>query len=159
MPNHSPKKHEEGTYLGFDFGTKHLGIAVGQTITKTANPLSTLPMKKGAPNYELLDVIIEKWQPRGLIVGLPLQPDGSHSQTSLAAKRFGQNISQHYRLPIYYIEERLTSFQARQSLKDSPAFTQAGQNKDAIAAAIILQSWLNSPLKDNCCDEPFSSPI
>jgi putative Holliday junction resolvase len=156
MPN-SIKTRRDGTYLGFDFGTKHLGIAVGQTITKTANPLSMIPMKKGAPNYDLLDAIVEKWQPLGLIIGLPLQPDGTHSQTSLAAKRFGQDLGQHYRLPIYYIEERLTSFQARQSLKDSPALTQAGQNKDAIAAAIILQSWLNSPLKDNCCDEP--SPI
>ncbi len=135
---------DEGTYLAFDFGTKHLGIAVGQTITKTATPLLSLHVKKGIPHWDQLDDIIHKWQPRGLIVGLPLQPDGSPSLTSIAAHQFGESLQQHYPLPVYYIEERLTSVAARQSLKETPPLSHSQQNKDAIAAALILESWLNA---------------
>jgi putative holliday junction resolvase len=150
---HKSQTLEQGTYLAFDFGTKRLGIAVGQTITKTASPLLALNVKNGVPTWQQLDEVINKWQPRGLVVGLALQPDGSPSATSLAAQRFGKSLQQHTRLPVYYIEERLTSIAAQQRLKEDPPLSQAQQNKDAIAAAIILESWLNRESMGKSPDE------
>lgn len=133
------------TFLGFDFGTKYLGIAVGQSITATAQPLTTLKMLgQGQPNWQLLDPIIKEWQPSALIVGLALQPDGSHSATSRKAKAFGQLLAKRYDCPVKFIEERLTSVAARESAKGK--FNSIVQKKaeiDRISAAIILESWLN----------------
>lgn len=133
------------TFLGFDFGTKSLGIAVGQTITQTAQPLTTLKMQAGQPNWVLLDPVVKEWQPHGLIVGLALQPDGSHSNTSKLAYAFGQQLAQRYQQPVYYIEERLTSVAARSACQSRQSKTKAQKTEiDRISAAIILESWLNS---------------
>ena len=133
-----------GTYLAFDFGTKTIGIAVGQTITKTANPLTTISAVQGIPNFDQLRSIINEWLPKGLIVGLALQEDGSPSETSRAAERFGKRLAKEFKLPIFYTEERLTSVAALERLKESPPLVQSHRNKDAMAAAIILESWLNN---------------
>ena len=121
-----------GTYLGIDFGTKRIGLAVGQSITLTATPLITLK----ADDITRLSEIIKEWEPQGLIVGLALQPDGSHSQTSLIAKKWGIELKKRYDLPVYFIEERLSSVAAREKYPDT--------DKDAGAAAIILEGWLNA---------------
>lgn len=131
-----------GTYLGFDFGTKNIGVAVGQTITQTANPLTTLKAQNGKPNWTELGAILEEWQPRGLVVGLPLQPDGTHSPTSRKAQAFGENLWTRFHCPIYYVEERLTSVAASHTQKQSKGFMSGAPTQDAIAAMIILESWL-----------------
>jgi putative Holliday junction resolvase len=135
-----------GTFLGFDFGTKRIGIAVGQTVTQTASPLMTLSAQHGVPQWEQLARVIDEWQPKGLIVGLALQPDGSHSATSRLAQKFGRRLAARYRLPIFYTEERLTSVAANERINHS-LFTQS-RDQDAVAAAIILESWLNSQTKE-----------
>ncbi len=137
----------EGTFLGFDFGTKYLGIAVGQSITKTATPLLTLLVKNGIPHWPEIAQVIQEWQPKGFIIGLALQPDNSHSATSLKAQKFGARLQAQFSLPIYFIEERLTSVAAREKIRDNPKACHL-QDVDAIAAAIILESWLNNP-KEN----------
>lgn len=132
------------TYLGFDYGQKFLGLAVGQSITMTANPLTTLPMQKGKPNWPLIDDIVAQWRPHAFVVGLALQPDGGDSKTSKLAKSFGETLRQRYQKPTYYIDERLTSVAARESL-GIRSFPTAKQKLeiDRISAAIILESWLN----------------
>lgn len=133
--------------LGFDFGTKYLGIAVGQQVTQTARPLTTIKMLAGKPNWQLLDPLIQEWQPMGLVVGLALQPDGSHSKTSLLAEQFGHALRERYNLPLYFIEERLTSVAARTSFRNKKASKlPEKQEIDRISAAIILESWLNTNL-------------
>ncbi|MBI2791488.1 MAG: Holliday junction resolvase RuvX [Gammaproteobacteria bacterium] len=134
----------EGTFLGFDFGTKRLGIAVGQSITKTARPLIILSVHKGIPNWDELGKIVHEWLPKGLIVGLALQPDGSHSQTSLKAEKLGRQLEHHFNLPVYYIEERLTSVAAKERAKETSSSILMHRDLDAVAAAIILESWFNS---------------
>lgn len=132
------------TYIGFDYGQKFLGLAVGQSFTKTANPLTTIPMIKGKPNWFLIDNIINEWQPAGLVVGVALQPDGSDSKLSKLAKSFGESLTKRFQKPIYYIDERLTSATARASLgiQSFPSIKQKLEI-DRISAAIILESWLN----------------
>ncbi|MGD9593027.1 MAG: Holliday junction resolvase RuvX [Candidatus Berkiella sp.] len=132
-----------GTFLGFDFGTKYLGIAVGQTITQTARPLVTLVVHKGVPHWETLDKIIQEWQPQAFIVGLAIQPDGSHSATSKKALKFGKSLQSHYNIAVHYIEERLTSVAAKERIKENVAMTAIEKDLDAVAAAIILESWLH----------------
>ncbi|MBS0288815.1 MAG: Holliday junction resolvase RuvX [Proteobacteria bacterium] len=134
---------QEGTFLGFDFGTKFLGIAVGQSLTKTARPLITLSVGKGI-NYDQLTQIIETWLPQGLVVGLALQEAGEHSPTSRKAMKFGQKLAAYFNLPVYYIEERLTSVAARARIKESFCVEAIEKDLDAVAAAIILESWLTA---------------
>ena len=76
----------QGVYLAFDFGTKHIGVAVGQTVTQTTNPLATLQAYQGKPQWQEIADIIEQWHPKGLVVGMTLQLDGSQTPTSRLAQ-------------------------------------------------------------------------
>lgn len=136
-----------GTFLGLDFGTKRLGVAVGQSITKTARPLTTLMMQNGPPLREL-KALIDEWEPKGLVIGLALQMDGSHSKTSRLAQKFGQRLSAEFAIPVFYIEERLTSVAAQERIKDTSSTSPYSRDVDAVAAVIILESWLNSDSKE-----------
>lgn len=149
----------QGVFLGFDFGTKYIGIAVGQVITQTASPLTTLAARNGVPNWEKLNQIIEEWQPQGLIVGLALQLDGSHSPTSLLAKKFGQRLQKRYAIEIYYIEERLTTVAARERLKETYPDTFYQEDVDSMSAVIILESWLKSGFKEIAHHVSNTDPI
>lgn len=142
-----------GTFFGFDFGTKRLGIAVGQSVTKTARPLITLAMKNGVPPPELA-IHINEWQPKALVVGLALQPDGSHSTTSRLAQKFGQRLSVEYQLPVFFIEERLTSVAAEERIRNTNSTSLYNRDVDAVAAAIILESWLNRDSKEILANAP-----
>ncbi len=139
----------KGTFLGFDFGTKYLGVAVGQSITQTARPLITLRVNNGIPRWEELDKIIDEWQPCALILGLAIQPDGSHSNTSKKAMKLGQQLQAHYQLPVHYIEERLTSVAANERVRENPQASAIERDLDAVAACIILESWLHSNPKES----------
>lgn len=130
----------EGVYLSFDFGTKKIGCAIGQSLTRTASPLARLPAKNGTPPWDLVLRLIQEWEPLGLIVGLPLQPDGSHSPTSRSAQQFGKQLQTRFGIPVHFIEERLTTVAARERLQEIPY---AQRNVDSMAAAIILESWFN----------------
>lgn len=132
-----------GTFFGFDFGTKNIGVAVGQTVTDTANPLTTLKAQNGIPDWRQLDQLVEEWHPKGLVIGLSLQPDGTHSKTSLKALRFGEALKARFKLPIYTVEERLTSVAASHTLQQMRGFVSRHETQDAIAAVIILESWFN----------------
>jgi putative Holliday junction resolvase len=134
-------------YLGIDFGTKRIGIAVGQTLTQTATPLITLQTNQ--PDFwAQFQEIISTWSPQGLIVGLALQPDGSSSPISESALQFGRHLSKRFKVPVYFIEERLTSVEARQILKENPHLTKQ-HDKDTLAAALILESWFHQFSKDH----------
>ncbi len=136
-----------GIFLGFDFGTKYIGVAVGQTVTCTATPLLSLRAQNGVPSWDQVAALLQEWQPEGLIVGLALQLDGSQSPTSLAAQKFGRRLQNRFKLPIYFIEERLTTVAAREALKEKYPTSHYLQDVDAMSAAIILESWLNNPQK------------
>jgi putative Holliday junction resolvase len=123
------------TLLGLDFGLKHIGVAVGQTITRSATPMTTVNAADGRPDWTALDALIHEWQPERLIVGLPLNMDGTRSDMAKRAQRFANRMNARYRLPVEMRDERLTSQEAR-SLSDDP------DARHAIAAQLILKAWL-----------------
>ena len=133
-------------YLGFDFGYKRIGVAVGQRITRSASPLPTLDATSGVPHWPSLDKLVSQWRPKALIVGLPTCIDDSKLYTTSAAKRFARQLKTHYEIPVYLVDERLSTIEARSLL-----FERGGYNKikktqvDGVAACIILEQWLNHP--------------
>ena len=92
--------------LGFDFGMKRIGVAVGQTVTKTARPLETLKAKQGVPHWEKILKLIKTWQPDALIVGIPLNMDGTPQPLTEAAEQFANELKKRFELPVYGIDER-----------------------------------------------------
>jgi putative Holliday junction resolvase len=125
------------TLLGFDFGRQRIGVATGQTITGTATALTTLPSRDGRPDWDSIGDLIRNWRPDALVVGLPLHADGSDSDVTTAARRFIRQLEGRYRLPVYAMDERLSSHTAA-GLHDTQR-----SGVDAAAARIILQDWLD----------------
>jgi len=128
------------TLLGFDYGTQRIGIAIGQSITGTASALCTINSSHGKPDWDRITEIIEHWRPDALVVGLPLHDDGSDSDITKAARKFAHQLEGRYQLPVYLMDERLSSHAAKQHSKK----TTSNQELDAIAAMIILQNWLET---------------
>src|SRR5690348_12316688 len=102
--------------LGFDFGMKRIGVAVGQAITKSARPLTTLKANQGVPQWEVLNKLIKTWQPDALVVGIPLNMDGTEQPLTQAAAAFSNELKQRYGLPVYGMDERLSTKDARERL-------------------------------------------
>jgi putative Holliday junction resolvase len=130
------------TLLGFDYGKLRIGIAVGQDITGTATALCTLDCPDGRPDWDKISGLIAEWSPGSLVVGLPLHADGSDSATTRAARSFAGELEARYQLPVYAMDEHLSSHAAKEVRREMP-----GKNRDgidAIAARIILQNWLDN---------------
>ena len=131
------------TVLGFDFGMKRIGVAVGQTITQTANPIITLHAIDGIPNWSEIQNLIAEWGATHLVVGLPYQLDGSKQETTLSAQKFSRRLQNKFGLPVDLIDERLTTKSARQALHDQHNLNERSQI-DSYAAKLILESWLRN---------------
>jgi putative Holliday junction resolvase len=126
---------ETQTLICFDFGKIRIGVAVGQTLTGTATPLGTVHARKGVPDWKLIERYIDEWKPDALVVGKPLNMDGSGQPMTRASNQFVKELTNRFSQPIYRADERLTSFEARLRLKNT-------YNLDPVAAQIILESWL-----------------
>jgi putative Holliday junction resolvase len=135
-----------GVYLGFDFGFKRIGVAVGQRLTCSASPLTTLDAKQGIPDWTMVQKVITQWNPEALIVGLPTCIDDTELYTTAAARRFAKQLQKKFTLPIHLVDERLSTVEAREQV-----FAQGGYRKlkktpiDGIAACVILEQWLQCP--------------
>lgn len=130
------------TLLGFDYGTKRIGVAVGQDISRSVTPLTTLPSQNDKPDWDAISKLITEWQPDRLVVGLPLHLDGSVQPLTQKAQRFGNQLKGRYNLPVEMVDERLTSHEAEAELAARGGKV-AKADIDALAAALILQSWLD----------------
>ncbi|KTC84824.1 Holliday junction resolvase RuvX [Legionella brunensis] len=138
----------EGVYLGFDFGYKRIGVAVGQRITSSARPLTTIDAKSGVPNWDVLQKIITEWRPEALIVGLPTCIDDSKLYTTDAARNFAHQLQKRFSLPVYLVDERLSTVEARAQLFAEGGYRKIKQSQvDSFAACIILEQWLQFPTK------------
>lgn len=128
--------------LGFDFGTKRIGVAIGQTITQSARPLDTIQAKDGEPNWQAIEKVVNKWLPDALVVGIPLNMDGTEQAITHVAREFADALREHFAIPVYEIDERLTTKDAREQLFASGGYKalQGGQ-VDQVAAQLILQNW------------------
>lgn len=133
--------------LGFDFGTKRIGVAVGQELTATATAQETLQSRDGGPDWDGITRLIEEWQPDALVVGLPFNLDGSEHETTHLARRFGNRLAGRYNLPVFTIDERLSSVEAERILGERGRFSR--EEVDKLAAQIILESWLAQQADNN----------
>jgi len=127
--------------LGFDFGEKRIGVASGQSITSSSNPVTTLTSKNNKPDWPAIEALISEWKPDALIVGLPYYLDGTKSEMTERAEKFSRQLEGRFHLPVYTHNEALSSFEAEQFLQDKKK-QHDKQDIDKIAAAIIVQSWL-----------------
>ncbi len=128
------------TVLGFDFGTRRIGVAIGQTLTGTARPLTTLRAREGQPDWQEVARLLDDWRPQAFVVGLPVHMDGREHARTAAARRFGNRLHGRFGLPVIWIDERLTSEEAERQLRDAGGDT---GEVDAVAAQLIVQSWLD----------------
>lgn len=130
--------------LGFDFGLRRIGVATGQTITHTASPLCILAANAGIPKWPEVASLIQTWRPEALIVGLPLNMDDSEQYITNAAKNFGELLKIHYALPVFMMDERLSTRAAKEQLFEEGGYRALRNTKrvDAIAAKLILETWM-----------------
>ena len=131
------------TLLGFDYGLKRIGVAVGQELTGTASALVTVRANDGKPDWDAISKLIGQWQPDEVVIGLPLNMDGSFHELSYRARRFGNQLHGRYNLPTHFMDERLSSLDAERELKGKAHKMQVA-DIDKVAAKIILESWLMS---------------
>jgi putative Holliday junction resolvase len=138
-------KTSADTYLGFDFGYKKIGVAVGQTITGSASPLQTIRSINQSPDWQIISKLIQEWRPCGLVVGISRQGDGSDNPVTPRMIKFCHQLEGRYQLPVYQQDEALTTFEAKQMLFDEVNVNAAKlwEVQDQLAAQLILQSWLN----------------
>ncbi len=138
-------KANTDTYLGFDFGTKKIGTAVGQTITVTASPLQTIRSINQNPNWDSIGKLIQEWRPAGLVVGISKQADGADNLVTPRMLKFCRQLEGRYQLPVFQQDETLSTYEAKQLLFDevSVSASKLWEVQDQLAAQLILQSWLN----------------
>lgn len=146
MANKDPlaAKLSTDTYLGFDFGNKKIGVAVGQTTTATASPLQTIASINQVPNWKAIEQLILQWQPIGFVVGISKQQDGSDNPITPRMRKFCRQLEGRFRLPVYQQDETLSTFEAKQMLYDELHLNanKLWEVQDQLAAHLILQSWL-----------------
>ncbi len=128
------------TLLGFDFGPRKIGIAVGQTLTASATPLQTLRAVSAQPDWEGISRLIDTWKPDALVVGIPHNMDDSEEDWAPRVHRFTRQLEGRYRLPVHKVDERLTSMEARSRMSGKALTREA---VDAMAAKLILETWLS----------------
>lgn len=132
------------TVLGFDYGAKRIGIATGQTITGTATPITTLTQVNGLPDWDSIEDLVEQWKPGALIVGIPYFLDGKKSDMTKTVEKFCDELEKRFPKPVFKVNETLSSYEAESVLKKKIKIGKHNkQEVDKMAAAVIVQSWLD----------------
>jgi len=122
------------SFLAFDFGIKRVGVAGGNSLTRSASPLRTIAVT-GDPRFAEIAALIAEWQPDALVVGVPLHPDGAPHENTERARRFARQLAGRYGLPVHEVDERYTTTEAR---------ADGARDLDAASAAIILEQYLRN---------------
>ena len=135
MPEHYPP----GTYLGFDYGHKFIGIAVGQSISKSASPLAIIKTSKNE-QWQKIDELVKEWNPVGMVIGMPETADGNTTAIHKMISGFIDQLRHRYRIETFQIDERLSSYAASDLLSSSTK--RKIPRLDDTAAAVILETWL-----------------
>ncbi|MCL7462187.1 Holliday junction resolvase RuvX [Pseudomonas sp. NW5] len=137
--------------LGFDYGTRQIGVAVGQAITGQARELCVLKAQNGVPDWSQIERLVNEWQPDAIVVGLPLNMDGTPSEMSARAEKFARRLHGRFNRPVFTHDERLTTFEAKGlRLNEGQRGGYRERPVDALAAALLLEGWLQQ--------HPTSSP-
>mgnify|MGYP003316820013 FL=1 len=130
--------------MAFDFGLRHIGIAIGQEITRTASTFYAIDAIEGHPSWEELDKIINEWKPALFVVGDPFNMDGTRSKIQDLSDRFSKSLNKRYDIDIEKTDERLTSREAKERLETLSIGTRDSSNKHSISAQVILEDWFRS---------------
>ncbi|NOU44327.1 MAG: Holliday junction resolvase RuvX [Methyloglobulus sp.] len=143
-----PKTQDE-TYLGFDFGSKKIGVAVGHLLTGIASPVRVLRAVKDNPDWDGISKLIAEWRPAGLVVGISRQIDGSDNTITPRMLKFCRQLDGRYHLPVHQQDETLSTFEAKHMLFEDVNVNAAKlwAVQDQLAAQLILQTWLNDNAK------------
>jgi putative Holliday junction resolvase len=142
---------ETKTLLAFDFGLKQIGVAYGQTLTNSASGLTIIKASDGVPSWMEVESVLNEWKPDLVLVGLPLNMDGSESELSGRARKFGRRLQGRFAVDVMMIDERLSSREAKSMIREQqPSRGRKGKSHDLtkidhIAASLILQTWLKNP--------------
>ena len=136
----------DATVLAFDFGTRRIGVAMGNTRTRMAHPLVTIDDERSDERFAAIAALVAEWQPRTLVVGLPTHADGTEHDMTHRAQRFARQLAGRFRLPVALVDERWTT-EAAQSVMDAAGKSGRTERaaRDAVAAQLILQSWFDEP--------------
>ena len=137
------------TVLGFDFGTKSIGVAVGQLITSSATPLLSLKAVDGIPNWDEIAKLIQEWQPDLVVVGLPLNMDGTEQEMTHRARKFANRLNAKFGVKIVTQDERLTTTDAKARLFELGGFKALTKGQvDAVSAVLIVESYFENHFGD-----------
>ena len=144
--NATTGKPVRATYLGFDFGLRRIGVAVGEQRPVASFPLTTLSARAGHPDWQEIAELVKTWQPHALVVGIPVHMDGSGTTVTRAARRFAHQLKQRFEVPVHEADERLSSRNARELHRAQRVagkrMRKSAGDEDRIAAGLILKDWL-----------------
>lgn len=133
------------TLLAFDFGTKSIGVAIGQEITGTARALTSFKAQEGIPDWQKVEKLLSEWQPDLVVVGLPLNMDGTEQPLTARARKFANRLHGRFGIAIELHDERLSTVEARADLFERGGFKALDKGSvDAASAVIILESWFEA---------------
>lgn len=146
LDNHQ-KPNIVRSVLGFDFGTTRMGVAVGQSVTGTAQPLDPIKAKDGIPNWDDITKIVEEWKPDVFVVGLPLDMDGTENEMCQRARKFAKRLHGRFNRPYHMMDERLSSYEAKGQVIARGGNRNFKDNSvDGLAAQMILETWFAESL-------------
>ncbi len=140
--------HSINQVLAFDFGMSRIGVATGQSITNTASPLSPIAARDGAPDWGIIASLIAEWSPDALVIGIPLNFDGTISDMAHRARKFANRLNERFKIPCFLMDERLSTAEAKEihfAAGGSDNFKE--ESVDGIAAQLILESWFNCDIR------------
>jgi putative holliday junction resolvase len=133
-----------GTVLAFDFGTKRIGVAVGESMLGLAHPLAGIAEEETEPRFAAIARVIDEWKPQRLVVGLPLSTDGTQHDLTRRAQRFSRQLEGRFGLPVSLVDERYTSVDAEAGLREAGAHKAIREKRtDSAAAQLILQQYFH----------------
>lgn len=136
---------EAQTIIGVDFGTGSIGFAIGQSLTGTASPIKALKAKDGVPNWDDVGKLLNEWQPDLVVVGLPLNMDGTDQPITARAKKFANRLHGRFGVQVTTHDERLTTVDAKAHLFETGGYRNLKKgNVDAQSAVVILESWFEN---------------
>ncbi|MCC7114878.1 MAG: Holliday junction resolvase RuvX [Burkholderiales bacterium] len=139
-----PAAADSSTVLAFDFGTRRIGVAVGDTGTRLAHPLATIEREREADRFAAIAALVDEWKPSRLVVGLPVHADGTPHGTTGRARRFGRQLAGRTGLPVDYADERHPTQDAASALAEAGVTGRVARAvRDRVAAQRILQAWFD----------------
>lgn len=133
------------TLFGIDYGTRKIGVAVGQNITSTAMGIAVIPVRNGEVDWNELDKLVQRWKPGAFVVGMPYNMDGSESEMTVQANKFACKLTERYQRPCHSVDERLSTRAAREITRNNAELLGKRYDDktkvDAMAAQLLLESW------------------